>query len=68
MPPGLEPKFGSVNPKHPIKVPDPKPGSHFDFCSSEPYACMGYITRAPWTLANERNPESPLSSSCRISP
>ena len=63
MPPGLEPKLGSVSPKHPILVPAPSPGSHLDFCSSDPKACIGYITRAPCTLANDLRPESPLSSS-----
>ena len=38
MPPGLEPKFASVKPKQPINSPEPNPGSHLFFCSSEPYA------------------------------
>ena len=37
IPPGLEPKFGSVSPKHPIFVPLPNSDNHLDFCSSEPY-------------------------------
>ena len=36
MPPGLEPKSGSVRPKHPIAFPDWRSGSQWLFCSSEP--------------------------------
>ncbi len=68
MPPGLEPKSGSVNPKQPIASPLASLGSHSFFCSSEPNAKIGYITRAPCTDANERSPESPRSSSCMIRP
>ena len=38
IPPGFDPKFGSVRPKHPILVPLPKPDNHLSFCSSDPYA------------------------------
>ena len=38
IPPGFEPKFDSVKPKQPMSSPAPSPGSHFSFCSSEPYA------------------------------
>ena len=44
------------------------PGSHRCFCSSEPYAQIGYITSELCTLANERMPESPRSSSWQIRP
>ena len=37
-PPGFDPKLGSVNPKQPTLVPFPKPGNHFSFCFSDPYA------------------------------
>ena len=37
-------------------------GSQCRFCSSEPKAKIGYITRAPCTEANERTPESPVSA------
>ena len=36
IPPGFEPKLGSVSPKQPILVPAPSAGSHFAFCSSDP--------------------------------
>src|SRR6266481_5862626 len=38
MPPGLEPKSGSVRPKHPIFSPLAMAGSHFSFCASLPKA------------------------------
>ena len=43
-------------------------GRYFFFCSSDPKAWIGYMTRLPWTLANERTPESPRSSSCIARP
>ena len=36
MPPGFEPKSGSVSAKQPIASPRPSAGSHRAFCSSEP--------------------------------
>src|SRR5262249_49417357 len=36
MPPGLEPKSGSVRPKHPIFSPLAMAGNHFSFCASLP--------------------------------
>jgi len=36
MPAGLEPKSGSVRPKHPIARPAAISGSHCCFCSSLP--------------------------------
>ena len=68
MPPGSEPKSGSVRPKQPITSPVASFGSHFMRCSSEPYAKIGYITSEPCTETNERRPESPRSSSCIASP
>ncbi len=68
MPPGFEPKSGSVSPKHPIVSPVASFGSHSRRCSSDPKAKIGYITRAPCTDANERSPESPRSSSCMMIP
>jgi hypothetical protein len=68
MPPGLEPKPGSVSPKQPMASPFCSRGSHFSFCASEPKAWMGYITSAPCTETKLRRPESPRSSSCMMSP
>ena len=68
MPPGFEPKSGSVSPKQPISAPEASRGSQCCFCSSEPKAKMGYMTRAPCTEAKERMPLSPRSSSCMMSP
>ena len=68
MPPGFDPKSGSVRPKQPISAPDASRGSQCFFCSSEPNVKIGYITRAPCTDANERMPLSPRSSSCMIRP
>ena len=39
-----------------------------DFCSSEPYVRIGYITSAPCTETKLRRPESPRSISCMTSP
>ena len=36
MPPGLEPKSGSVRPKQPMASPAASRGSQRSFCSSEP--------------------------------
>ena len=36
IPPGLDPKLDSVNPKQPNRFPEPSPGNHFSFCSSDP--------------------------------
>ncbi|SHS67911.1 Uncharacterised protein [Mycobacteroides abscessus subsp. abscessus] len=36
MPPGLDPKSGSVRPKHPSSSPVAILGSHFCFCASLP--------------------------------
>ena len=38
MPPGLEPKSGSVSPKQPISWPEARSGSQCRFCSSDPKA------------------------------
>ena len=68
MPAGFEPKSGSVSPKQPIASPRAIRGSQLDFCVSDPKAKIGYITRLDWTLAKERSPLSPRSSSWEISP
>src|SRR5271169_902101 len=68
MPPGFDPKSGSVNPKHPSFSPFCSAGNQVFCCSSLPKAYMGYITSADCTLTNERTPESPRSSSCVTSP
>src|SRR5207248_5801803 len=68
IPPGFDPKSGSVSPKHPSFSPDCKAGSHVFFCSSLPNAYMGYMTSADCTLTKLRTPESPRSSSCITSP
>ena len=63
MPDGFEPKSGSVRPKQPIIRPAAISGRYVCFCSSEPYAQIGYITSELCTEQNERIPESPRSSS-----
>jgi hypothetical protein len=68
MPAGFEPWSGSVSPKHPIRSPLARAGSHSCFWASLPNAWIGYMTRAPCTEQNERTPESPRSSSCMMSP
>src|SRR5208282_4261483 len=68
MPPGFDPKSGSVNPKQPSFSPFCIAGSQVFFCSSVPKVYIGYITSADCTLTNERTPESPRSSSCVTSP
>ncbi len=68
IPPGFDPKSGSVSPKHPMASPLASLGSQSSFCSSLPKAKIGYMTSAPCTDANDRTPESPRSSSCMISP
>src|SRR5580658_26935 len=68
MPAGLEPKPGSVSPKHPMASPDCNFGSQCSFCSADPYVRIGYITSAPCTEAKLRSPESARSSSCITRP
>src|SRR5436305_12193852 len=53
MPPGLEPKSGSVRPKQPIFSPAASFGIQWSFCAGEPYALIGYITSPDCTEANE---------------
>src|SRR5580698_6971900 len=65
---GFDPKSGSVKPKQPIALPDCNRGSQCDFCSSDPYCRIGYMTSAPWTDTKLRSPESPRSISCMMSP
>src|SRR4051794_19087145 len=68
MPPGLEPKSGSVRPKQPIASPEASGGIQRSFCSWEPKAEIGYMTSELCTETKLRNPESPRSSSCMIRP
>jgi hypothetical protein len=68
MPPGSEPKSGSVRPKQPIASPAAIRGSHSCFCSSEPHRQIAYMASDPCTDTSERRPESPASSSKQASP
>ena len=68
MPPGSEPKSGSVSPKHPIASPAAIRGSQASFCSSEPCFQIAYIASEPCTETTERRPESPASSSRQARP
>ena len=68
MPPGSEPWFGSVRPKHPSTVPAAICGSQRSFCASEPKRWMAYIARLVCTETKERKPESHASSSWQASP
>ena len=68
MPPGFEPKSGSVRPKQPIASPEASLGSQWRFCSSLPHSWIGHITSEPCTETKERRPESPRSSSWQIRP
>src|SRR5579862_4124597 len=54
IPPGFDPKPGSVNPKQPSFSPEASAGSHLLFCASEPKAKMGYMTSADCTLTKLR--------------
>ena len=47
IPPGFEPKSGSVSAKQPIASPRPSTGSHRALCSSEPNRWIANIVRAP---------------------
>src|SRR6266513_1529529 len=53
MPPGFEPKSGSVKPKQPIFSPDASFGIQKSFCCFDPYALIGYITSPDCTDAKE---------------
>src|SRR6056300_2036048 len=44
IPPGFDPKLGSVNPKEPKNSPVASFGKNFRFCASEPYAYIGNMT------------------------
>ena len=68
IPPGSDPKSGSVSPKHPISSPDAMPGSQRSFCSSEPCFQIANMASEPWTDTTERRPLSPASSSRQASP
>ena len=68
IPPGLEPKSGSVKPKQPIASPVARRGIQRSFCCCEPKAWIGYMTRPLCTDTKLRSPESPRSSSCMIRP
>ena len=65
---GSLPKSASVSPKHPITSPVAIFGSQCCFCSSVPNLQIGNMQSDPWTLTNERNPESPASSSRHARP
>ncbi len=68
MPPGLEPKSGSVRPKQPIASPVAIRGSHSSFWASDPCFQIANIARLPWTETTDRSPESPASSSRQARP
>ena len=68
IPPGSEPKFGSVSPKQPIHSPVASLGRNFCFCASVPNSLIGTITSEPCTLIIERKPESTRSTSRATSP
>ncbi len=68
IPPGLEPKSGSVRPKQPMALPAPRAGIQRCFCSSEPHFKIGNITSEVCTETKDRSPESPRSSSWLMSP
>src|SRR6476620_1845758 len=68
IPPGSEPKSGSVSPKQPIASPVAIRGSHASFCSADPCFQIAYIARDPCTETIERRPESPASSSGHVRP
>ena len=68
MPPGLEPKSGSVRPKQPISSPAAIPGSHCSRCSSLPQRWMANIASEPCTDTRLRSPLSTASSSWHTSP
>ena len=68
MPPGLEPKSGSVSPKQPIASPAAIRGSQVCFCSSLPNFQIANMASDPCTDTMLRTPESPASSSRQASP
>src|SRR2546430_10999014 len=68
IPEGLLPKSASVSPKQPMTFPFAISGRYLFFCSSDPYARMGYMQSAPCTETKERSPLSPRSSSCMMRP
>ena len=63
MPPGSEPKSGSVSPKHPSASPAAIRGSHSCFCSSLPKWWIAVMASEPCTDIRLRRPESAASSS-----
>ena len=56
MPPGLDPKSGSVSPKQPIASPAAIRGSHSSFCSSLPKWWIANIASDPCTETRLRMP------------
>ena len=48
IPPGFDPKLGSVNPKHPIFLPAPKSVNHLSFWLSEPNAFGSDSQKERW--------------------
>ena len=68
MPPGFEPKSGSVSPKQPIASPAAILGSHSRFCSSLPNRQIANMASEPCTETMLRSPESAASSSRQARP
>jgi hypothetical protein len=65
---GSEPPCGSVSPKQPINSPVAIRGRYACFCSSLPYAQIGYMHSDDCTETKLRMPLSPRSSSWQIRP
>ncbi len=63
MPPGSDPKFGSVRPKQPINSPVASFGRYFLFWASVPNSLIGTMTSEPCTLIIDLKPESIRSTS-----
>lgn len=68
IPPGLDPKSGSVRPKQPMASPAAIRGSHSSFCSSLPLWWIANMASEPWTETRLRMPESTASSSWQANP
>ena len=68
LPPGFDPKSGSVSPKQPIARPAPSSGIQRSRCAGLPHVKIGYITSEVWTDTKDRRPESARSNSWLIRP
>ena len=55
-------------PESPTASPAAIRGSHWVFCSSEPYFQIGNMANEPWTETVLRRPESAASSSRQATP